>query len=158
VIARQGYDVALRAFHVTKEHVTSDLFRPSAAHHQELRDLKEKAAALAKNARADLRALVRLHTRAARRKWYGRAFAGDQIVGPALRPWRRYPRAYGRTVAMLEQDPCIQFLATTTFDLPGPGNPEKRRNKALRQALEETGLSKRQIDGVLAGLGWTTVR
>lgn len=136
--SRRGYDVALLAYEVTKEHLTSELFRQSAAGHQELRDLKETAATLAKRVRADLQALARLHARASRRKWYGRKFVGGRIVGPAPRPWRRYRRAYARAVAILERDPCIQFLATTAFLLPGPGNPERRRNGALRSVGHRT--------------------
>jgi hypothetical protein len=158
IAIRQGYAVALAAYEVTREHVTLELFRPPAAHVQELRDLKEEAATLAKRARHDLLALERLHARSARRKWYGRAIVDGQIVGPASRPWVRYPHAYARVAALLKSDPCLQLLATTEFELPGRGNPQKRRNGALRRSLRDAGLTMRQVVDVLAALGWTPVR
>jgi hypothetical protein len=158
IIRSQGHAIALSAYDVTREHVTLEMFRPTATHVQELRDLKEAAAALTTQARSVLRALERLHARAERRKWYGRAIRNGRIVGSASRPWQRYARAYARTAELLKIDPCLHFLATTTFELPGRGNPLKRRNGALRESLRSVGLTVRQADNVLAALGWTNVR
>jgi hypothetical protein len=120
--------------------------------------MKDAVAVLTRRVRADLKALERLHRRASRRKWYGRTIRDGQIVGPSLQPWQDYARAYANTAALLEDDPCLVFLATTRFSLPGRGNPAKIRNSTLRRALRGVGLSKRQIDAVLSGLGWVTVR
>jgi hypothetical protein len=143
-------------FMIVQRHLDESTLLPLAervAMAQTHRDLAANAEA-ADKARRALTAVCRFHTAAASRKWYSKRVANGQVLGPARRPWARYPRFYRRVINVLDADPALRFATSTGFPRGRSGNPVTMRNGALAAQLLVEGVSKEQASRILVAIAF----
>lgn len=172
---RQGYAVAFSAQHIIAAH--ADHWRldtpVETAGTGTNRALLKSGPKVVRRLDRALRDMIDLHRRAENRRWYGKKIVagemqrrrdGSRVTSDrplwvnSRRPWARFPQLYEQTLKALEADPLWQTLRETPPDMwliPPRGNPKKRRNGALKDALRGIGLTKLQVDDVIHALGWT---
>ncbi|HKW00727.1 MAG TPA: hypothetical protein VJN96_12940 [Vicinamibacterales bacterium] len=165
---RQGYVVALEAQHIIEAHLDHwrlDTPVDTAGTRKHRALLKSGPKVVGRLERA-LNEMIDLHRKAEGRRWYGK-----KLVAGLMKPrrpdgsfvnshqsWTRFPQLYEQTLKALETDPLWLALRDTPTDMwliPPRGNPQKRRNGALRKALRSVGLTTLQIDDVIQAVGWT---
>jgi hypothetical protein len=112
--------------------------------------LKDDAPIVEKRLLSALKAVLALHGRAMRHKWYQH----PDLAPPVL--WDRARDTYALAGnVLLNIDPLFPFLRSLNAKAK-EGAPNKRRNKELRVALSrEFSLNKATISQVLSGLGYT---
>lgn len=55
---------------------------------------------------------------------------------------------------IIETDPLLRLLQTTSFKLPGRRNPEKRRNQDLTVAMRAVGVTVERVEHISDALDW----